>query len=131
MLFCKFLKKIHAVYIIFLFSIIQGFRKIIALFFFFKIINSIVFFYRITTSISDMKLFGVRQNDYIPSLFNSEHGSSDNVLLSISYEKNPLDKLCGDRIIVKSKSVDIVYDAQTIIELVKLFKVPNSSALNQ
>lgn len=78
-----------------------------------------------------MKLFGVRQNDYIPSLFNSEHGSSDNVLLSISYEKNPLDKLCGDRIIVKSKSVDIVYDAQTIIELVKLFKVPNSSALNQ
>ncbi|XP_047359322.1 vacuolar protein sorting-associated protein 13 isoform X3 [Vespa velutina] len=85
----------------------------------------------ITTSISDMKLFGVKQNDYIPSLFNSEHGSADNVLLSISYEKNPLDKLCGDRIIVKSKSVDIVYDAQTIIELVKLFKVQNSSALNQ
>ncbi|KAI4489144.1 hypothetical protein M0804_004642 [Polistes exclamans] len=85
----------------------------------------------ITTSISDMKLFGVKQNDYIPSLFNSEHESADNVLLSIAYEKNPLDKLCGDRIIIKSKSVDIVYDAQTIIELVKLFKVPNSSALNQ
>nr|XP_050858456.1 intermembrane lipid transfer protein Vps13 isoform X2 [Vespula vulgaris] len=85
----------------------------------------------ITTSISDMKLFGVKQNDYIPSLFNSEVFNSDNVLLSISYEKNPLDKLCGDRIIVKSKSVDIIYDAQTIIELVKLFKVPNSSALNQ
>lgn len=78
-----------------------------------------------------MKLFGVKQNDYIPSLFNSEVFNSDNVLLSISYEKNPLDKLCGDRIIVKSKSVDIIYDAQTIIELVKLFKVPNSSALNQ
>lgn len=78
-----------------------------------------------------MKLFGVKQNDYIPSLFNSEVFNSDNVLLSISYEKNPLDKLCGDRIIVKSKSVDIIYDAQTIIELVKLFKIPNSSALNQ
>ncbi|KAI4483365.1 hypothetical protein M0802_013464 [Mischocyttarus mexicanus] len=85
----------------------------------------------ITTSISDMKLFGVKQNDYIPSIFNFEHESADNVLLSIAYEKNPLDKLCGDRIIIKSKSVDIVYDAQTIIELVKLFKVPNSSALNQ
>ncbi|KAK2581118.1 hypothetical protein KPH14_007937 [Odynerus spinipes] len=85
----------------------------------------------VTTSISDMKLYGIKQDDYIPSLFNSEHGSSDNVLLSISYEKNPLDKLCGDRVIVKSKSVDIVYDAQTIIEFVKLFKVQNSSALNQ
>lgn len=77
----------------------------------------------VTASISDMKLLGTTQDGRVPSLFNSEYGSSDSALLSVSYEKNPIDKLCGDRVIVKSKSVDIVYDAQTIIELVNMFKV--------
>ncbi|XP_043267936.1 vacuolar protein sorting-associated protein 13 isoform X2 [Venturia canescens] len=85
----------------------------------------------VTASITDMKLFGVKQADYVPSLFNSIENNSNDVLLAVSYEKNPLDKLCGDRIIVKSKSVHIVYDAQTIIELVKLLKVQNQSTLNQ
>lgn len=76
-----------------------------------------------------MKLLGTKQDDYIPSLFNSHQHGTDNVLISVSYEKNPLDKLCGDRIIVKSKSVDIIYDAQTVIELINLFKVQNSSTL--
>lgn len=78
----------------------------------------------VTASISDMRLLGATQaSGHIPSLFNPEHGSSDTALVSVSYEKNPLDKLCGDRVIVKSRSVDIVYDAQTIIELVNMFKV--------
>ncbi|XP_011630655.2 LOW QUALITY PROTEIN: vacuolar protein sorting-associated protein 13 [Pogonomyrmex barbatus] len=85
----------------------------------------------VTASISDMKLLGAMQNDRVPSLFNPEHGSSDSALLSVSYEKNPIDRLCGDRVIVKSRSVDIIYDAQTIIELVNLFKVQDSSTLSQ
>ncbi|XP_039312283.1 vacuolar protein sorting-associated protein 13 isoform X2 [Solenopsis invicta] len=85
----------------------------------------------VTASISDMKLLGATQSGRVPSLFNPGHGSSDSALLSISYEKNPLDKLCGDRVIVKSRSVDMVYDAQTIIELVNMFKVQNSSTLSQ
>lgn len=76
-----------------------------------------------TSSISDMKLLGATQDGRVPSLFNPEHGSSDSALLSVSYEKNPIDKLCGDRVIVNSRSVDIIYDAQTIIELVNMFKV--------
>ncbi|XP_015584675.1 vacuolar protein sorting-associated protein 13 isoform X2 [Cephus cinctus] len=84
-----------------------------------------------TASVNDMKLFGVKQEEKVPSLFNSDDGSSDSELFAVSYEKNPLDKLCGDRVIVQSKSVHIVYDAQTIIELVKLFKVQNSSTLSQ
>lgn len=78
-----------------------------------------------------MKLLGTKQDDHVPSLFNSHEHATDTVLLSVSYEKNPLDKLCGDRVIVKSTSVDIIYDAQTVIELVNLFKVQNSSTLNQ
>ncbi|XP_076625592.1 vacuolar protein sorting 13C isoform X3 [Colletes latitarsis] len=85
----------------------------------------------VTASINEMKLLGTKQNEHVPSLFNSHEHSADAVLLSISYEKNPLDKLCGDRVIVKSTSVDIIYDAQTVIELVNLFKVENSSTLNQ
>lgn len=85
----------------------------------------------VTASINDMKLLGAMQNDRVPSLFISKHGSSDSALLSVSYEKNPLDKLCGHRVIVKSRSVDIVYDAQTIIELVNMFKVQDPSTLSQ
>ncbi|XP_071565919.1 intermembrane lipid transfer protein Vps13 isoform X2 [Temnothorax nylanderi] len=85
----------------------------------------------VTASISDMKLLGVTQNGRVPSLFNPEHGSSDSALLSVSYEKNPIDRLCGDRVIVKSRSVDIIYDAQTILKLVDMFKVQDSSTLNQ
>lgn len=77
----------------------------------------------VTASISDMKLLGMTQDGRVPSLFNPEHSSSDNALLSVSYEKNPIDKLCGDRVIVKSRSADIIYDAQTIIELINMFKV--------
>lgn len=77
----------------------------------------------VNASISDMKLLGATLNGRVPSLFNSEYGSSDSALVSVSYEKNPIDKLCGDRVVVKSRSVDIVYDAQTIIELVNMFKV--------
>ena len=85
----------------------------------------------IRSSINDMKLLGVKQANTVPSLFNSDSTTSNGVLLDVSYEKNPLDKLCGDRFVVKSKSVHIIYDAQTIIELVKLFKVQNQSTLNQ
>ncbi|XP_068984481.1 intermembrane lipid transfer protein Vps13 isoform X1 [Bombus flavifrons] len=84
----------------------------------------------VTASINEMKLLGTKQDEHIPSLFNSHQHGADNVLISVSYEKNPLDKLCGDRMIVKSKSVDIIYDAQTVIEIVNLFKVQNSSTLN-
>ncbi|XP_012537324.1 vacuolar protein sorting-associated protein 13 isoform X2 [Monomorium pharaonis] len=86
----------------------------------------------VMASISDMKLLGATQQDgRVPSLFNPEHGSSDSALVAVSYEKNPLDKLCGDRIVVKSRSVDIIYDAQTIVELVNMFKVQDSSTLSQ
>ncbi|XP_076183155.1 vacuolar protein sorting 13C isoform X2 [Ptiloglossa arizonensis] len=85
----------------------------------------------ITASINEMKLLGIKQDEHVPSLFNSHEHSADAVLISVSYEKNPLDKLCGDRIIVRSTSVDIIYDAQTVIELVNLFRVQNSSTLNQ
>ncbi|XP_032688033.1 vacuolar protein sorting-associated protein 13 isoform X3 [Odontomachus brunneus] len=85
----------------------------------------------VIASISEMKLLGAMQDGRVPSLFISKHGSSDSALLSVSYEKNPIDKLCGHRVIVKSRSVDIVYDAQTIIELVNMFKVQDSSTLSQ
>ncbi|KAJ8665252.1 hypothetical protein QAD02_006914 [Eretmocerus hayati] len=86
----------------------------------------------VTASINDLKLLGLKQGDKVPSLINSIRGSTtEDALFSVSYEKNPLDKLCGDRIIVKSSSVHIVYDAQTVIELVNMFKVQDTSTLSQ
>ena len=73
----------------------------------------------------------MKQGEVVPSLFNSNQEAADDVLFSASYEKNPLDKLCGDRVKIKSCSVLAIYDGQTIIELIKLFKVQNPSTLNQ
>lgn len=89
--------------------------------------------FRVTVSIGDLNLLGVKQEGKVPSLFKSEKGSdsSNKELLYVSYEKNPLDKLCGDRIIVKGRSVNVVYDARTIIELIDLFKIQNQETLSQ
>ncbi|CAG5075993.1 Similar to Vps13: Vacuolar protein sorting-associated protein 13 (Drosophila melanogaster) [Cotesia congregata] len=81
----------------------------------------------VTVSLKEMRMLGVKQADEVPKLVLSEHEHSD-VLFSVSYEKNPLDKSCGDRVIVNSKAVHFVYDAQTIIELVKLFKIQQAAA---
>lgn len=80
---------------------------------------------------NDLKLLGVRQREIVPVLLKSEGVTSDSVLFAVTYEKNPIDKLCGDRVVVKSASVQIIYDAHTIIELVKVFKVQDTSTLNQ
>ncbi|XP_023247319.1 vacuolar protein sorting-associated protein 13 [Copidosoma floridanum] len=86
----------------------------------------------VTASISDVKLIGVKQNDQMPLLISSENGiGSEKELFFGSFETNPLDKLCGQRVIVKSNSAHVVYDAQTIIELIKMFKVQNPSTLTQ
>ena len=95
------------------------------------ILNYNLFFIRVNASIGNLKLLGVRQGEKVPSLFNSAEDTSEDTLFSVSYEKNPIDKLCGDRIIVKSTSVHIVYDAQTIIELMNLFKFQDQATLNQ
>ncbi|XP_020707369.2 intermembrane lipid transfer protein Vps13 isoform X2 [Athalia rosae] len=84
-----------------------------------------------TASINDLKLLGVRQQDTVPVLLTSEGGYSDAVLFAVTYEKNPIDKLCGDRVIVKARSVQVIYDAYTIIELVKVFRIQDTSTLNQ
>ncbi|XP_034937793.1 vacuolar protein sorting-associated protein 13 isoform X2 [Chelonus insularis] len=85
----------------------------------------------VAASVNEMKALGVKQQEQIPFLIKTDSKERNDVLFSVSYEKNPLDKSCGDRIIVKSQSVCFIYDAQTVIELVKLFKIQNQSALNQ
>ncbi|XP_046738037.1 vacuolar protein sorting-associated protein 13 isoform X1 [Diprion similis] len=84
-----------------------------------------------TASINNLKLLGVRQQETVPVLLSSEEENSDSMLFAVTYEKNPIDKLCGDRVIIKSTSVQVVYDAHTIIELVSVFKVQDNSTLSQ
>lgn len=99
--------------------------------FFFVVSTFNLISFRVSASIKDLKLLGVKQENTVPSLLNSDRAESGSDLFSVTYEKNPLDKTCGDRIIVQSRSLLIVYDAQTIVELIKLFKVQNPSTLNQ
>lgn len=53
----------------------------------------------------------------------------DAALLDVKIDINPLDKRCDQRVRVSARPLQIVYDAQTIIELLKIFKLPRDSYL--
>lgn len=44
---------------------------------------------------------------------------------------NPMDQECGQRIHFSSKPLKIIYDAITINKALNIFKVPQSTALEQ
>lgn len=73
---------------------------------------------------------GLMQDIGIPTLVSSGSGEESS-LLSIMFETNPLDKKCSQRLQLKSKPLKIIYDAATINNAVEIFKLPESSALEQ
>lgn len=81
--------------------------------------------------IDQLAVFGLQQNELIPKFVSSEDFSEGKVLLDVLFETNPLDKKCGQRLHVKSQPLKIIYDAQTIIKIVDVFKAPQSIALEQ
>lgn len=64
-------------------------------------------------------------------MITSETGGGDTGLLEVTFETNPLDKTCGQRLYVTSQPLKVVYDAQTIIKAIEIFKIPQSSAIDQ
>lgn len=80
----------------------------------------------------EFTVFGYKQNDYEPLMVKSILGSTtDSSLLDIKFEMNPLDKLCDQRVDVSARPLRIVYDAETIIQLLQVFKVPSNANLSE
>lgn len=80
----------------------------------------------------EFTVFGDKQNEYTPIMVKSILGqTTDNSLLDIKFETNPLDKKCDQRIDIYARPLHIVYDAGTIIQLLQVFKVPSNANLSE
>ncbi|KAI5632189.1 repeating coiled region of VPS13 domain-containing protein [Phthorimaea operculella] len=75
---------------------------------------------------------GTQQGDYVPAMVVSKEVAHDVHLLNIMFETNPLDQSADQRVKVAARPLQIVYDAQTVIRIVEVFKPPEeSTALTQ
>ncbi|XP_036331860.1 vacuolar protein sorting-associated protein 13 [Rhagoletis pomonella] len=80
----------------------------------------------VTVGMHEMKLLGLHQDNTAPVIIESKTTDELN-LLDIFFETNPLDKKCDQRIKVSARPLQVVYDADTIIRLVKVFTPPKAN----
>lgn len=86
---------------------------------------------KLNIGINSFSVFGKQQRGIIPILAKSKTSSLDQTILDIGFETNPLDKRCDQRVEVSSRPLEIIYDAQTIIELANMFKPPKNLNISQ
>ncbi|XP_017078120.1 vacuolar protein sorting-associated protein 13 [Drosophila eugracilis] len=84
----------------------------------------------ITAGMKELKVTGLKRNEYIPSLVESKITDEFN-LLDVFFETNPLDKLCNQRVKVVARPLQIVYDAPTILALINAFQPPGDVTLSK
>ncbi|EDW02215.1 vacuolar protein sorting-associated protein 13 [Drosophila grimshawi] len=84
----------------------------------------------ITAGMKSLKMTGQTREDYTPMLIESIITDEFN-LLDIFFETNPIDKLCNQRVKVVARPLQIVYDAETILSLLKIFQPPTDVNLSK
>ncbi|XP_029725509.1 intermembrane lipid transfer protein Vps13 isoform X2 [Aedes albopictus] len=83
-----------------------------------------------TLQMEELTISGLRQGEVLPIMVRSQLEESD-TLLDVSFETNPEDKLCDQRVVVTSRPLQIIYDAETIIQLTKVFTTPRTATISQ
>lgn len=87
---------------------------------------------KVDLNLKEFTVYGHRQIEHLPVLVKSKIGELVDVsLLNVKFEMNPLDKLCDQRVNVSARPLEIVYDAETIIQLVQTFKLPKNTNLSE
>ncbi|XP_037042887.1 vacuolar protein sorting-associated protein 13-like, partial [Bradysia coprophila] len=87
---------------------------------------------KVDLNLKEFTVCGYKQEDHLPVLVKSKIGELVDVsLLNVKFEMNPLDKLCDQRVNVSARPLEIAYDAETIIQLVQTFKLPNNTNLSE
>lgn len=100
-------------------------------------------------------VYGFKHTNILPILVKSMlEPTSDRSLLDVKFEINPLDKValtekkrcetcfclqfclsfsqkCDQRVVVSARPLQIIYDAETIIQLLKVFKMPQDANLSE
>ncbi|XP_068631392.1 intermembrane lipid transfer protein Vps13 isoform X1 [Battus philenor] len=82
---------------------------------------------RVDVQMQSFTVSGVKQGDFEPQMVTSKEVTKDANLLNVMFETNPLDGKCDQRVKVLARPLQIVYDAQTVIEIVNVFKPPSES----
>ncbi|KAG7307792.1 hypothetical protein JYU34_006387 [Plutella xylostella] len=82
---------------------------------------------RVDVTMQKFSVRGVSQNGVEPQLVKSEDVSEHANLLNVMFETNPLDAKCDQRVRVVALPLQITYDAQTVIEIVNVFKPAEES----
>lgn len=82
---------------------------------------------RVDARMKAFNVTGVQQGDFNPNLVTSKEVTQNVNLLNVTFETNPLDGLCDQRVKVVARPLQIVYDAQTVIEIVNVFKPATES----
>jgi vacuolar protein sorting-associated protein 13A/C len=85
---------------------------------------------KVMLNMRELSVYGLQQKQYLPVLIQSQLESTDS-LLDVMFESNPLDKACDQRVKVKSQPIQIVYNGQTVIELLKVFQTQKTATLSQ
>uniref|UniRef100_A0A2M4CVW7 Putative vacuolar protein n=1 Tax=Anopheles darlingi TaxID=43151 RepID=A0A2M4CVW7_ANODA len=83
-----------------------------------------------TLGMQELTISGLKQSDHLPIMVKSQLNGSQS-LLDVSFETNPIDKQCDQRVVVKSRPLQIVYDAETIIQLANVFQTPRTATISQ
>lgn len=83
----------------------------------------------LTAGMKELKCTGISHDNSTPILIKSIVPDDRN-LLDIFFETNPLDKTCDQRVKVVARPLQIVYDAQTVISLLDIFKAPSDVNLS-
>lgn len=88
------------------------------------------FNFRVLANVTQCSVDGVEQDGAIPKLVIGNLEDREHLLFFL-FEKNPLDRNCGQYIQFTSKPLSLIYDAVTINSAMEIFKTPPSSALEQ
>jgi vacuolar protein sorting-associated protein 13A/C len=78
----------------------------------------------------ELMVYGLQQQQYLPVMIQSQLEST-NCLLDVMFESNPIDKGCDQRVKVQSQPIQIVYNGETVIQLLKVFQTQKTATLSQ
>ncbi|XP_062132408.1 intermembrane lipid transfer protein Vps13 isoform X1 [Drosophila sulfurigaster albostrigata] len=84
----------------------------------------------VTAGMKELKLMGLTRENYTPMMVKSMVTDEFN-LLDIFFETNPIDQKCNQRVKVVARPLQIIYDAETILSLLEVFKPPQNVNLSQ
>ncbi|XP_067012189.2 intermembrane lipid transfer protein Vps13 [Anabrus simplex] len=86
---------------------------------------------KVVSTVDHLTIYGLKQGTYTPELVSSKELAEESVLLNVLFETNPIDETCDQRLHVKNRPLQIVYDAVTINKVVDVFQTPKSEGLSE